>query len=326
MSDFSAFDYIADGQMTMFDFMNRETPSLKIKKKCRLIEAFGGVGSQSMALRDLGVDYEAHRLIEIDKYAVASYNAIHGTDFVPTDITKVHASDLGIVEREKYTYIFCYSFPCQDVSIAGLNKSLEKGSGTRSGLLWEVERLLDECGSELPQILLMENVKNLISKKHKHHFDMWCEYLESKGYTNVYKVMNASDYGVPQHRERVFMVSFLGNYKYEFPYEIPLGKTMQDYLEDEVDDKYYITSDRAKTLVDKLILDGKIQFENDVFCGGGYEPKRSCIDLTTKETREISVANCISRKQDRGVSARRAEGSGVLEINRLSKFDLHCGD
>ncbi|MCQ2609102.1 MAG: DNA (cytosine-5-)-methyltransferase [Bacteroidales bacterium] len=252
------FNYSVEGQINMFDYMSREIPLIKVKNHVRLIEMFGGVGSQNMALRDLGVDYESWKLIEYDKYPVASFNAIFGTDYKPMDIREVHAEDLEIVDRQNNTYICTYSFPCQDISVAGLGKSLEKGSGTRSGLLWEVERILNECGEELPQILLMENVKNLLSKKHKEHFDKWCEFLESKGYKNFYKVMCASDYGVAQHRERVFMVSLLGDYKYEFPKEIPLERRMKDYLEEKVDKRYYITSERAKTLIDKLILEGKI--------------------------------------------------------------------
>lgn len=107
----------------------------------------------------------------------------------------------------------------------------------------------------------MENVKNLLSSKHKEHFDKWCEFLESKGYKNFYKVMDSAKFGIPQHRERVFMVSILGNYKYEFPKEIPLQTCMKDYLDEVVDDRYYITSEKARTLIDKLILDGKILAE-----------------------------------------------------------------
>ena len=131
-------NYECDGQMSLFDITERE---FKIDKPIRLIELFAGVGSQAMALRDLGADFEHHRVVEFDKYAVASYNAIHGTNFPTMDVTKITGADLGIEDTDKYCYILTYSFPCQDLSLCGLGKGMQKGSGTRSGLLWEYGRL-----------------------------------------------------------------------------------------------------------------------------------------------------------------------------------------
>lgn len=152
--------------MTIFDYLYAD---YKISKPIRLIELFGGVGSQAMALRNIGANFEHYRLVEYNKYPVASYNAIHKTNFEPTDITKINADYLGIVDTDKYEYIVCYSFPCQDLSLAGKRKGMSKGSGTRSGLLWEVERLLNEC-EHLPQILLMENVPEVIGEKNIKDF------------------------------------------------------------------------------------------------------------------------------------------------------------
>ena len=134
---------------------------------------------------------------------------------------------------------------------------MSKGSGTRSGLLWEVERILNEV-ENLPQVLLMENVPQVHSKANMPDFKKWMEFLENKGYSNHWQDMNAKNYGVAQNRVRCFMVSILGDYKYEFPKEIPLTKTMKDYLEDVVDEKYYINNDKAQKLIDKLIADGTI--------------------------------------------------------------------
>lgn len=117
----------------------------KIDKPIRLIELFAGIGAQAKALEMLGVKFEHHRICEFDKYAVASYNAIHGTHFQPTDIRDLRWRDLGVTDTDKYCYILTYSFPCQDLSVAGKQRGMIKGSGTRSGLLWEVERLLTEC-------------------------------------------------------------------------------------------------------------------------------------------------------------------------------------
>ena len=223
--------------LSVFDF---DKKSLKIDKPIRLIELFAGIGSQAKALQRIGANFEHYRICEFDKYAIKSYNAIHGTDFETSDITKITATDLGIVDTDKYCYIMTYSFPCQDLSLAGKGNGMAKGSGTRSGLLWEVERLLNEC-EELPQVLLMENVTQVHGKKNKEHFDEWCEFLESKGYNNSWKDLNAKNFGIPQNRNRTFMVSVLGDYTYEFPKEFPLELRLKDVLETKVDEKFYLS-------------------------------------------------------------------------------------
>lgn len=209
-------------------------------KPIRLIELFAGIGSQAKALKNLNIPFESHFVCDFDKYAVQSYNAVHGTDYAPSDITKLTATDLDIVDTDKYTYLMTYSFPCQDLSVAGKGAGMEKGSGTRSGLLWEVERLLNEC-TELPQLLLMENVPQVHGKKNIDHFNAWIEFLSSKGYSNFYQDLNAKNFGIPQNRNRCFMVSILGDYTFTFPKEIPLRVVMADFLEGEVDEKFYIS-------------------------------------------------------------------------------------
>lgn len=138
---------------------------------------------------------------------------------------------------------------------------MERGSGTRSGLLWEVERLLKEC-KELPDVMVMENVTEVHGYKNKAHFEEWISFLESLGYSNYYQDLNAADFGVAQHRERCFMVSILGNYNYKFPTTIPLNTVMADYLEESVDEKYYVTSQKAYDLIVKLIDDGTLPQDN----------------------------------------------------------------
>ena len=209
-------------------------------KKIRVFEAFSGYGSQSIALRNIGVDYEVVAISEIDKYAIKAYEAIHGKANNLGDISKIDVED--IPEHD----LFTYSFPCQDISIAGRHMSLEEGSGTRSSLLWECKKIIEYCK---PKYLLMENVKNLVSKKHKSYFDKWLNYLESLGYTNYWKVLNAKDFGVPQNRERVFVVSILGEHKpYEFPKPIELEKTLTDVLCDDVDSKYYLSTEKIRMI------------------------------------------------------------------------------
>lgn len=236
---------ITEEQIDLFSF---SSPKFKINKPIRLIELFAGIGAQAKALENLGVDFEHYRAVEWDKYAMASYNAVHGTNFATSDIQKIHAADLGIAERERFLYILTYSFPCQDLSLAGKGAGMQKGSGTRSGLLWEVERILDEC-EELPQVLLMENVPQVIGQKNIKDFQKWRSKLESLGYSNFVQLLNAKDYGIPQNRNRCFMVSILGDYHYSFPKKKKLELRLKDMLEDNVDEKYYLSDEMVKFFI-----------------------------------------------------------------------------
>lgn len=156
---------------------------------------------------------------------------------------------------------------CTDLSIAGRQAGMERGSGTRSGLLWEVERLLKECKEladkdsryGMPKVLVCENVPEIKGYKNIKHLEEWLSFLESLGYTNYHQVLNAADYGCAQHRERYFCVSLFGDYNYKFPTSIPLNTVMADYLDDEVDEKYYIKSKKAYDLIMKLIDDGTLE-------------------------------------------------------------------
>lgn len=207
--------------------------------KIRVFESFSGYGSQSMALRNIGVDYEVVGISEIDKYAIKAYEATHGEVNNLGDISKIKVED--IPEHD----LFTYSFPCQDISVAGATKGIERGK-TRSGLLYECERIIEHCK---PKYLLMENVKNLVGKKFKPQFDEWLRYLENLGYTNYWQVLNAKDYGIPQNRERVFVVSILGEHKpYKFPEKTKLEKKVKDLLEDGVNSKYYLSDENTKKL------------------------------------------------------------------------------
>ena len=211
----------------------------------KVFEAFAGVGSQRMALKNLNIDHEVVGICEIDKFALKSYEAIHGDCPNFGNISKVDVSDLPDMD------LFTYSFPCQDLSIAGKRKGL--GEGTRSGLLYECEKIIE---AKKPKYLLLENVKNLVGKKFKNDFNEWLNYLESLGYKNYWKVLNAKDYRVPQNRERVFVVSILGEHKpYKFPEPIKLDRCIKDILEDEVDERFYMN--KPFKLVDK----GRIKAE-----------------------------------------------------------------
>ena len=152
---------------------------------------------------------------------------------------------------------------CTDISTAGKQMGMSKDSGTRSGLLWEVERLLKET-KELPQILLMENVTQVHSDKFIKDFNNWCDFLKSLGYTNKWADLEATDYGVAQTRNRCFMVSVLGKINYDFPKPIPLDKVLIDYLEPYVDKKYYVTTDFAKKLVKDIVEQNRLVLRDTI--------------------------------------------------------------
>ena len=228
------------------------------KKPIRLIELFGGIEAQATALHELGVDFESYKYVDFDKYAVKSANEMYGTNFEPQDITKITEKDLEIKETDKYTYIMTYSFPCTDLSLAGKGLGMAKGSGTRSGLLWEVERLLLEA-KELPQVLLMENVPEVIGQKNMPHFAEWIKALEEMGYKNYWQNLKATDYGIPQSRNRTFLVILLGNYYYSFPKEIKLEYLLKDMLENEVDEKYYLSDKAINGIVNTTFNSSKLE-------------------------------------------------------------------
>jgi DNA (cytosine-5)-methyltransferase 1 len=247
---------------------------LQIKSPIRLIELFGGVGTQAMALERMGVPFEHYRLVEFDKYCVKSYNAIHGTDFVPTDITEIHADDLGITDRDKYTYLMFFSWPCQSLSVAGKMAGMsyedwKKGNKTRSSLLFEVCRLLQESIQKgesegdrenyLPQILCFENVTQVHSKKNMADFQVLLDFLSDYGYEVKWQDMNAKDYGIPQSRNRTLGVAYLRSefpgQTYTFPEPIPLTYAMDHALlpEESVEDKFYVKGDRIDRILDELV-------------------------------------------------------------------------
>lgn len=225
-----------------------------MSEKLRVFEAFSGIGSQRMALRNLGIEHEVVAVSEIDKYAIKSYEAIHGETFNLGDISKIDTDDIPNHD------LFTYSFPCQDISVAGQQAGLDMDSGTRSGLLWECQKVIS---AKKPKYLLLENVKNLVGKRHKENFDIWLSWLSEQGYTNYWQVLNAKDYGVPQNRERVFVVSILGEHEpFKFPNKQEIQLRLKDMLEDEVDEKYYLSEEKVEQLL--VNVGGKIDMSKQV--------------------------------------------------------------
>ncbi len=321
----------------------------------RLFEAFCGYKSQSLALKKYGVNFESVGVSEVDEWAIIASAAIHCEDREPnyppmkdmlesliscniglnfktgltpwvkmakkntwTDsevkrvkrIVKANAliKNYGDITRVNPKAIpdhdlFTYSFPCQDISLAGKQKGLEENSGSRSSLLWECQKIIE---AKKPKYLMMENVKNLVGKKHKADFDRWLSVLENLGYQNHWKVINAKHCGIPQNRERVFCVSILGGGDFKFYDDFDSGIRLKDILEDEVDEKYYLSEEKTRGLIDNLeSITGK-----------------TCIDKSIKNTREIEVANCLTAREDRGVSNRGGEGTAVIEPNKLNMIGM----
>lgn len=211
-------------------------------KRISINELFSGIGAQRKALSNLGYDVEVVGISEIDKYAIQSYEAIFGA-------TRNYG-DISTVPRLDYADMWTYSFPCQDISVAGNQSGINEN--TRSGLLYQVQRLLDVASNEgtLPKYLLLENVKNLVGKKFKDQFDTWLLWLDKIGYNNYWAVLNAKDYGVPQNRERVFVLSVRADVDmgYSFPPKEKLEIRLKDVLEENVDEKFYLNNDKIKNL------------------------------------------------------------------------------
>ena len=208
----------------------------------RLIELFAGIGSQTQALTNIGIAHKVVAISEIDKYAIQSYEAMHGKANNLGDIRKI--------EELPDADLWTYSFPCQDISVAGKGAGIKEG--TRSGLLFEVERLLRVASEKgtLPKYLLLENVKNLVSKKFKADFDKWLDFLAELGYTNYWKVLNAKDYGIPQNRERVFCVSIRGEHEpFVFPKPKELTIRLRDMIDETVDERFYLKESTIRSIL-----------------------------------------------------------------------------
>lgn len=224
----------------------------------KVFEAFAGVGAQRMALKSAGIPHEVVGISEIDKFAVQSYEAIHGETVNYGDITTLNTEELEDFD------LFTYSFPCQSISLAGAMKGFTKGSGTTSSLLWECQRIIQD---KKPKYLLMENVKNLVGKKFLPDFEKWIGVLNELGYVSHWQVLNAKHYGVPQNRERVFMVSTLADeFEYTFPEKEELTIQLKDILEKEVDEKYLL----KKELQEKFIPTTNVRILDDTY---GYDSK-----------------------------------------------------
>ena len=279
----------------------------------RVLELFAGIGACSKAMENLGIEHEIVDAVEIDKYAIAALNAIHGTNFEPQDITKW--------DKDIECDLIMHGSPCQDFSIAGKQAGGDEGSGTRSSLMYETLRIVDKLR---PKYVIWENVKNLLSKKHVHNWNAYAEYMEELGYVNYCQVLNAKDYGVPQNRERVFTVSIrvpgpipeaIKKMIFAFPPRRPLSKRLKDVLEDDVDEKYYLSDEQVAGLINSNYDQNK-RFYDPV----GLSPTLSTMGGGQREPKVIEPFVVASRGRNPENPSDRT--TGVPTVQRLEpKFD-----
>lgn len=271
----------------------------------KLLELFAGIGACSKALERLGIEHEIVDAVEIDKYAIASFNAIHGTNFETQDITKW--------DKDIQVDLIMHGSPCQDFSLAGKQAGGDEGSGTRSSLMYETIRIVEKLK---PKYVIWENVKNVISKKHKHNFDNYINRMNELGYNSYYQVLNAKDYGTPQNRERVYTVSIRkdidkGNFK--FPPKEELKLRLKDMLEEQVDEKYYL----SKKMMDYMY--GVNQKESKFPRRKRFEAN---INRKNQDVANSVTTNAGNRPTDNFIKVKNATKKGYLEATEGDSINL----
>lgn len=203
----------------------------------KVLSLFSGIGAFEMALRNIGIEYKLVGFSEIDKNAIKSYCVIHnvGMDKWLGDVSKIDTSNLP-----NDIDLLTHGSPCQSFSVEGKKLGGDEGSGTTSSLMWETVRIIRDT---LPKVVVWENVKNVVSKAHRHNFDKYIDTLSELGYKSYWKIINSMEHGLPQNRERVFVVSILCDKEFDFPQPRGLDIQVKDLLENQVDDTYYLKPD-----------------------------------------------------------------------------------
>lgn len=269
----------------------------------KLFSLFSGIGAFESALRRGGVEHQLVNYCEIDRYASKAYSQIHNVseELNLKDVTTVDTSLLSDID------MITYGFPCQDISIAGKQKGFTDSDGnrTRSGLFFEALRIIENTK---PKYAIAENVKALTSKKFATEFNIVLNSLEQAGYNNYWHVLNAKDYGIPQNRERVFIISIrkdIDKGVFNFPSPQELKLCVKDLLEEEVESKYYMYNTRTAELIKQII--SKVTIDN-----------REVVDATIFEPNVKDVSNCITARYDAGIQTQKSIGLAVIEkVGRL---------
>ena len=267
----------------------------------RLLSLFSGIGAFEQALDRIGCHYQLTGYCEIDPYASKSYAQIHGVS-ESLNLHDVTTIDTALIKLLGGADLITYGFPCQDISVAGKQRGFtdENGNRTRSGLFFEALRIIKDLQ---PKYAIAENVKALTSKKFEKEFKTVLDSLDAAGYNNYWAVLNAKDYGIPQNRERVFIVSIrkdVDKSGFKFPEKMPLNIRVKDILENNVDEKYYINTEKARQLIKKLLDKNRIT---------GVE----VCDATVNAPNVRDISNAIISRYDAGISNQRSWGTAVIE-------------
>lgn len=249
------------------------------------------------------------------------------------NIQQVKGEDLEIIETDDYDYIMTYSFPCQDLSLAGKRKGMNDTS-TRSGMLWEVERILDECYEigNLPQILLMENVPQVHSKENVDDFNKWQLKLEKLGYKNYHQDLIATDFGIPQTRNRCFMISILGDYNYNFPKPIELNLRLKDMLEENVNEKYFLTNKQIEQIKNWNAYEKPLEHLDDEICGtlttrsGAFAAGMKLTYDSIKIPEATKKGYAMAKDGDGVYINRPHQKRGVVQKNKIQTLKTNCDD
>jgi len=250
------------------------------------------------------------------------FNCIQWTNNL-VDISRVKGSDLNI-QNDGYDYIMTYSFPCQDLSVAGNRKGM--GEGTRSGLLWQVERILTECKEleakgkgYMPNVLILENVIQVHSQADLPHFRKWMQRLEELGYQNYWQDLIATDYGIPQTRNRCFMVSILGDYSYTFPKPMKLKLRLKDLLEKNVKEEYFISDKQLDDFLINEHLRETLESREEI-------KENSFIDAYNRNIRDDDLSGCIHTRINAGndtfLAIKNNNAKGYLEAQEGDGVDI----
>ena len=241
------------------------------------------------------------------------------------NISKVKGRDLDFTDNTNQTILMSYSFPCQDISLAGLSKGYDKESGTRSGLLWEVERIIGERERErlpLPNILVMENVEQVVSQKHIKNFKLWEKRLRDFGYSNFVETLDSSKYGIPQKRRRTFMISILGDYSYDFPHKFELKWFLEDMKQKNVPQEYFI---KQKTILD---IEQWNSFEKPLESNSVERERESNTNShnTNKSTHRFNDYHCNQNKWGGFIDWKKVVKSNddYIEYRRKGALESEC--
>jgi len=238
----------------------------------KVLSLFSGIGAFERACCRIGLDWELVNYCEIDRWASLSYSMVNqcSESLNLRDVRTVNAETV----RDRQVDLITYGFPCQDISIAGKQQGFvnDSGESTRSGLFFEALRIIKELR---PRYAIAENVKALTSSKFKNEFATVLSSLEAAGYNNYWRVLNAKDYGIPQNRERVFIVSIrrdVDEGDFQFPDKEPLMLRLRDMLEpaESVDEKYYLSTEREG--VRRLIAELETRYSLPVAARIGETP------------------------------------------------------